>query len=136
MTASEAGHEAVVDLLLEHNSCNINARNSYGQIALCLAAISGQVLVVLRLLQDERVDVECVSGGLSIAEKTCSAGFTELANILASAARQSQVANIMHAVMVFRLRRLRLDHTTHRNAFCASRGRARQGEYREPCNRR
>lgn len=99
MTASEAGHEPVVDLLLGHNSCNINARNSYGQSALCLAAISGQVLVVLRLLQDERVDVECVSGGLSIAEKTRRAGFTELANILASAARQSQVANIMHAVM-------------------------------------
>jgi hypothetical protein len=61
--------------------------------------IGGQVLVVLRLLQDERVDVERVSGGLSIAEKTRRAGFTELANILASVTRQSQVANIMHAVM-------------------------------------
>ena len=68
-TASEAGHEGVVDVLLSHGTCKINQRNHYGQTALCLAAINGRTDVVLRLLQCEGVDVECVGGGLSVAEK-------------------------------------------------------------------
>lgn len=99
MTASEAGHEGVVDLLLSHSKCKINQRNHYGQTALCLAAINGRTEVVLRLLQDEGVDVECVGGGLSVAEKARRAGFTELADILASAATETQVGKILHAVM-------------------------------------
>jgi hypothetical protein len=99
MTASEAGHEGVVEVLLSHGTCKINQRNHYGQTALCLAAINGRTEVVLRLLQDDGVDVECVGGGLSVAEKARSAGFTELADILASAATETQVGKILHAVM-------------------------------------
>ena len=47
MTASEAGHEGVVDVLLSHGTCKINQRNHYGQTALCLAAINGRTEVVL-----------------------------------------------------------------------------------------
>ena len=98
MTACEAGHEAVVDVLLSHGACQINKRNSYGQTALCLAAINGRTAVVLRLLQDECVDVECVGGGLSVAEKARKAGFTGLADILARAATDKQVGKILRAV--------------------------------------
>ncbi len=99
MTASEAGHEGVVDVLLSHGTCKINQRNHYGQTALCLAAINGRTDVVLRLLQCEGVDVECVGGGLSVAEKARRAGFAELADILASAATETQVGKVLHAVM-------------------------------------
>jgi len=98
MTASEAGHEAAVDVLLSHGACQINKRNSYGQTALCLAAINGRTAVVLRLLQDETVDVECVGGGLSVAEKARKAGFTGIADILAQAATDRQIGKILHAV--------------------------------------
>ena len=98
MTACEAGHEAVVDVILNHGACQINQRNRYGQTALCLAAINGRTAVVLRLLQDEGVDVECVGGGLSVAEKARKAGFTGLADILAHAATNKQVGKILLAV--------------------------------------
>ncbi len=98
MTASEAGHEGVVDTLLRHPKCEINTQNSYGQSALCLAAINGRLDVVLRLLQDERVDAECVGGGLSVAEKARLAGFNTVADIIASAAKGRQVSQILQAV--------------------------------------
>merc|ERR1711970_1218387 len=98
MTACEAGHEAVVDVILNHGACQINQRNRYGQTALCLAAINGRTAVVLRLLQDEGVDVECVGGGLSVAEKARKAGFTGLADILADASTNKQVGKILLAV--------------------------------------
>jgi hypothetical protein len=98
MTASEAGYEAVVDALLRHPKCEINVQNRYGQSALCLAAINGRLDVVLRLLQDERVDAESVGGGLSVAEKARLAGFNTVADIIASAAKGGQVSAILEAV--------------------------------------
>mmetsp|Transcript_37210 Transcript_37210/g.76267 ORF Transcript_37210/g.76267 Transcript_37210/m.76267 type:complete len:348 (+) Transcript_37210:50-1093(+) len=99
MTASEAGHEEVVDVLLRHRECKVNERNSYGQSALCLAAINGQVSTSIRLLQAEGVDVECVGGGLSIAQKTRRAGYDALADILAKAGKDAQIAKILNCVM-------------------------------------
>ena len=98
MTASEAGHVEVVEVLLDHEKCDLNFRNNYGQTALCLAAINGREHVALRLLQEEHVVVESTAGGLSIAEKTRRAGFTRLADILASATKDQQVGLILHAV--------------------------------------
>lgn len=98
MTASEAGHEAVVSALLDSKKCKINAQNSYGQSALCLAAIKGHLEVVLRLLQDDAIDVECPGGGLSVAEKARRAGFENIADILASAAKGHQVTTILQAL--------------------------------------
>ena len=95
MTASEAGHESVVDVLLGHPKCDVNAANHYGQSALCLAAINGRLDVVLRLLQDDRVDVESLGGGLSVAEKARRAGFNTVADILAQAAKGRQVSQIL-----------------------------------------
>ena len=98
MTASEAGHESVVDVLLRHPKCDINVANRYGQSALCLAAINGRLDVVLRLLQDDRVDAQSHGGGLSVAEKARRAGFNTVADILAQAAKGHQVSQILQVI--------------------------------------
>ncbi len=120
MTAAEAGHAGVVTLLVQNPQCQINWRNSYGQVGfftfLCLrlakydscsapqqsatrpAAQNGRVDAVLALLDAPGVDLESVSGGNTVAQAARRAGHAALADIIAAAARDQQITALLAAL--------------------------------------
>jgi len=99
MTASEAGHVEIVNVLInEFPRTDINLRNAYGQTALHFAAQNGRGAVVKALLQTSRIDVEALCSGKTPAEAARRAGFHEVADMLAAAASDAQTARCMEVL--------------------------------------
>ena len=104
MTAAEAGHTTVVELLAAAEGCRLNAQNTYGQTALQFAAQNGRTDAVIALLAargaDGPADLELFgNAGLNAAQAARQAGHTGVAELLGEAGRERQVAAILAAVM-------------------------------------
>jgi len=97
MTASEAGHVEIVNVLTKESpsTINVNARNAYGQTALHFAAQNGRRGVLQALLETSRLEVEALCSGKTPAEAARRAGFHEVADMLAAAACDAQMARCM-----------------------------------------
>eukprot|EP00443_Scrippsiella_acuminata_P071300 CAMPEP_0115374256 /NCGR_PEP_ID=MMETSP0271-20121206/1862_1 /TAXON_ID=71861 /ORGANISM="Scrippsiella trochoidea, Strain CCMP3099" /LENGTH=407 /DNA_ID=CAMNT_0002797301 /DNA_START=92 /DNA_END=1312 /DNA_ORIENTATION=+ len=95
MTASEAGHERIVEALMSATAIDVNARNNYGQTALHFAAQNGQAAVVRTLLKNQSIDVETVCGGRTPAEVARAAGCNEVADVLATTAAATQMSRCL-----------------------------------------
>lgn len=122
MTASEAGHEHMVEVLMSAPSADVNARNSYGQTALHFAAQNGRTLVVQALLKSPNIDVETMSSGRTPAEVARGARFHEVADMLATAAAEKQTERC-RAVLLDEHGKQRFDSTRARVlAMCAALG--------------
>jgi hypothetical protein len=96
MTAAEAGHAECVMMLADDSRCDCERRNIYGQRAIHLAAQHGRYGAVEVLWP--HVDLEATANGKTAAQHARSVGHVSLANRLASAARQAQLARIVAAL--------------------------------------
>jgi hypothetical protein len=103
MTAAEAGHAVVVNLLCQHPLTLVNAQNMYGQTALSFAAQNGRLDAVLVLCSargaDGPVNFELVSNtGFTAAQSARSAGRSAIADVIALAAREQQMETASRAL--------------------------------------
>jgi hypothetical protein len=103
MTAAEAGHTSTVRILCQHPLTKINLANTYGQTALSFAAQNGRIEVVLELCavkcNDGIIDFERRGNtGMTAAASARAGGHHGLADVIAAAARERQVDQLMKAV--------------------------------------
>ena len=98
MAACAAGSAAVVAHLLEQHSVDVNRSNAYGQTALIFAAQSGAVDVADYLLRNHAstIHFECLCAGRTAAQVARKSGHPRLADHIAVAASDQQVAMLVN----------------------------------------